>query len=188
MIIIDLDDTIFETKTMNPEVFKDSLSIIRKYYFREPDEKIDQILKELCEIPIDSVFKKYKTPQLIIQDFYRAISKMDYKSLNIKPFEDYKIFKNIEMSKILVTTGLKELQLAKISALGISGDFESIFIDDPRMNPRNSKLKIFKRILLESNLKAQSIWVIGDNPNSEISAGHELGMNTIQRSSDSKPR
>jgi len=39
------------------------------------------------------------------------------------------------MDKILVTTGLIELQQAKIKTLGIGADFKQIHIDEPRLEP-----------------------------------------------------
>ena len=92
------------------------------------------------------------------------------------------------MDKILVTTGLSELQNAKIDALGIRDDFTRIIIDDPRIEPRNTKYKIFQEILKSTNKSADQIWVIGDNPKSEIAAAYNLGMNTIQRKSNTKTR
>jgi len=86
--------------------------------------------------------------------------------LNIKAFEDYKVIKTFRKKKVLVTTGLRPLQLAKIKALGIENDFEEI--DDPRLIPRTHKIDIFAQILLNSGKKVEDIWVIGDNPESEI--------------------
>lgn len=185
MLILDLDDTIFQTNSINPKIIEPAISIIENYY-NSIETKVENIILDLWSKPIDIVFKKYKTPESIISDFYIEIEKIDYKQLKIKPFKDYQIIQSIKKRKILVTTGIQELQMAKIKALDIESDFESIKIDDPRLNPRKYKLDIFRKILDETEITPKEIWVIGDNPDSEIKAGKKLGMNTIQRKSETK--
>lgn len=187
MIILDLDDTIFETSSMNPKLFDSAISIVKKYYQNESIELSEEIVGKLWTDPADKVFDKYKTPEEIVQAFYNEICSVDFKELQIKTYEDYPVLREIETTKVLVTTGLTELQNAKINALGIREDFESVHIDDPRLIPRMHKYKIFSNILDHFNLQSEEIWVIGDNPESEIKAAHSLGMKTIQRLTKSKP-
>ncbi len=187
MLILDLDDTIFETKSMNPRIFDSAITVIEKYYGQNNlGVKPKEIIAELWSFPIDVVFEKYNTPESVSGDFYKKIGEIDFQELAIKTFDDYSEIKRFGKQKILVTTGLKELQLAKIKALDIEDDFDRIYIDDPRLIPRKHKIDIFRQILLESNKEAQEIWVIGDNPESEIKSGKDLGMKTIQRKSKSK--
>ncbi|MEM9848734.1 MAG: HAD family hydrolase [Bacteroidota bacterium] len=184
MLLLDLDDTIFETKSIDPAVFEPAFSIISEYYQSiEPAIVIEAITSELWSKPTDVVFQKYKTPHSIVLKFYEQLERIDHKALQIKTFEDYAVLQSIPQRKILVTTGLRGLQIAKIKALGIESDFEAIKIDDPRLNPRQHKIDIFRQILKVTALPPETIWVIGDNPNSEIKAGRTLGMRTIQRKS-----
>lgn len=187
MLILDLDDTIFETKSMDPKLFDPAISLVKDYYTKQDQEvKLTEIISSLWRNPVDYVFQKYNAPEDLVTEFYNRIGSIDYDSMQIKPFEDYIELDKLHFSKILVTTGLEELQRAKIRALKITDDFTSIHVDDPRLKPRNTKQEIFKNILYESSLEPEQIWVIGDNPESEIIAGKQLGMNTIQRRSKSK--
>jgi putative hydrolase of the HAD superfamily len=187
MLILDLDDTIFETKSINPRIFDSATLLIKSYYDQNGSTfKSEEIISDLWSFPIDVVFAKYKTKQSLISEFYRVISEIEFQELNIELFEDYKELRKIKKEKVLVTTGLKELQLAKIKALGIENDFSSIHIDDPRSVPRKHKIDIFREIHLGSKKAAHELWVIGDNPESEIKAGKSLGMRTIQRKSINK--
>ena len=187
MLILDLDDTIFKTKSMNPKLFDSAIDVVKKYYRTiEATALADKLIAELWSIPIDVVFSKYSTPKEIELEFYQEIAKIDFNKLDISVFEDYRFIQTITKRKFLVTTGLKELQFAKIKALEIESDFEAIYIDDPRLTPRNSKRLIFEQILQETQQSPHEIWVIGDNPDSEIKAGKDLNMNTIQRKSSSK--
>jgi len=180
MIILDLDDTIFKTSSIDPRIFDSAINTIKKFYNNE------NIIDELWEKPMDTVFEKYSIPNEVREEFYVKISEIDFKELEIKPFIDYSEIKQYGFDIILVTTGLTELQNAKIDALGIRNDFVDIFIDDPRTKPRNTKFQIFEQILRKTEKTKQEIWVIGDNPNSEIEAAYQLGINTIQRKSKSK--
>ena len=187
MLIFDLDDTIFQTNSMNPEIFESAISVLRDYYTTsESNVNLEELIARLWSHPVTVVFSKYNTPQDIVAQFYQAIASIDYSELDIKTYDDYKEINSFLCPKILVTTGFKELQLAKIKALGIESDFDSIYIDDPRENPRQEKLDIFKTILKESQKAPQEVWVIGDNPDSEIKAGNSLHMKTIQRKSATK--
>ncbi len=188
MLILDLDDTIFETKSMSSDIFDEPISVLRSYYSQQPDNNTDYIINELWTNPIDYVLAKYDTPSSIVEDFYNKIVEIDYRGLDIQPHSDYQTIREIDLPKILVTTGLKELQWAKIKALGIEEDFLSIHIDDPRENPRRSKSVIFSQIIIESDLQPKDVIVIGDNPDSELRAGNDLGMTTVQRQSESKSR
>ena len=181
MLIIDLDDTIFPTQSMNPAIFDPAISIVRDALQSRKTKAIaDTAIAELWTKPIDHVLAKYEVPNDVIAHFYQAIAEVDYQQLRITPFADYPALRAITQPKILVTTGLRELQVAKIKALGISSDFISIHIDDPRAQPRQHKQLIFEQIMRAQHLSPQQIWVIGDNPDSELKAGKELGMKTIQ--------
>lgn len=181
MLILDLDDTIFETKSMDSRIFNPAISILKEYYSTvNSDSELEEIVATLWSKPIDVVFLKYPVPETIVSDFFKEIEKIDSQKLNIIPFDDYKELIALPFRKVLVTTGIKELQMAKIKALGIEADFDFIYIDDPRLNPRQHKADIFKQLLNETNISPKDIWVIGDNPTSELKAGFELDFNTIQ--------
>jgi len=187
VLILDLDDTIFETKLMNPRIFDSAITLIKNHYEQNyRGLKYEEIIAELWSYPVDVVFAKYNTKKSLVTEFYKMIDEIDFQKLAIKTYEDYKAIKTIKIEKILVTTGLQKLQLAKIKALKIENDFDHIYIDDPRLFPRKHKIDIFKQILLGTKKEPQEIWVIGDNPESEIKSGKVLVMKTIQRKSNSK--
>ena len=187
MLIFDLDDTLFPTRSMDASIFEPVIESLKRHYrLNRSESSSEAVISELWSNPIDTVFSKYETPPSVIAQFYNGLAQIDYNVLSIQPFADYQVLSKISRRKILVTTGLKELQSGKIEALGIGSDFESIHIDDPRAEPRKYKLDIFQHVLKVNNITPQEVWVIGDNPNSELKAGKQLGMNTIQRLSPSK--
>lgn len=180
LLIFDLDDTLFETKSISEKSFKpifDKFDILlTKRYGKE---KTERIVSELWKFPFDFVSQKHKFGNKLNSEFASLINEFEYQ-LNIKTFKDFGIIQNLQQEKILVTTGFLKLQNAKIRDLGIEKEFSEIYIDDILDPKRIHKKGIFKNILLKKNIKPDLIYVIGDNPNSELKAGFELDLNTIQ--------
>ena len=80
----------------------------------------------------------------------------------------------------LVTTGFRRLQESKTKALGFAPLFTAIHIDAIVQPGRQGKHAIFAGILKTHRLKPEEVFVVGDNPDSEIAAGNRLGMRTVQ--------
>ncbi|WOC40130.1 HAD family hydrolase [Polaribacter sp. HL-MS24] len=178
-IILDLDDTIFPTKTMDKEVFDSFFNNLTECLQVEHDSsQINDIINELWIRPIDYVFNKHNVKYGLVLSAFDFFKTADI-NLNINPYSDYSYLKSIPQTKFLVTTGIKNLQLAKIKALRIEKDFEEIFIIDPIIDNQPKSL-VFKQIIENHNLLPSQIFVVGDNPDSEIKSGNDLQMITVQ--------
>ena len=178
-IILDLDDTIFQTKSMEVKVFDvffEHLFLSLKSGFNEAT--INEIIKDLWIYPWDSVIEKYNIPKELIYESICVLDTMDLK-LNISTYPDYHFIQQLSVPKFLVTTGLTSLQQSKINALNIRDDFEKIVINDTFLESK-TKLDIFKALVIEYNLTPEKTLVIGDNSESEIKAGNAMNMITIQ--------
>lgn len=183
MLILDLDDTIYPAASLSPQVLEPALSAIRDHYSRS---QADEIVAALWFKPIDVVVQQFNIPSQVIEACFEKLEQVPFDKIEIQPFEDYQVLRQFS-EKVLVTSGIHQLQHAKIDALGIKTHFKDIFVDDPRLQPRRHKLDIFKSILQQTQLSAEDIWVIGDNPTSELQAGKVLGMRTVQRKSPHHP-
>ena len=98
--------------------------------------------------------------------------------LPMQPFEDYRHIKTVDLPKFLVTTGFTKLQWSKVKMLGIEDDFVEIHIVDPETS-KQTKRDVFADIMKMHNYKPEDILVIGDDPESEIKAAIELGIDTF---------
>lgn len=178
-IILDLDDTIFQTKSMEVKVFDvffEHLFLSLSSSFNEAT--INEIIQDLWIYPWDSVIEKYNIPKQFIYESISVLDNMDLK-LNISTYPDYHFIQQLSVSKFLVTTGLTSLQQSKINALNIRDDFEKIVINDTFLESK-TKLDIFNALVIEYDLIPEKTLVIGDNSESEIKAGNAMNMITIQ--------
>lgn len=181
LLILDLDDTIFATQSMGPEIFAPVFQLLKDYFERTKNQEVAAaVLEDLWQMPFDSIVKKYSVPRKLQDQVLEKLEMLDY-DLKIQTFSDYPALVKIPVPKVLVTTGFSNLQEAKIDALNIRNHFEEIHIDDPFQKDRKHKRGIFQELISARKLSVASIWAIGDNPNSEIIAAKELGVRTIQR-------
>jgi putative hydrolase of the HAD superfamily len=182
MLILDLDNTIYNTLTINRTVFSPVIEVLKKYYGNKFNEtKANDVIGDFWTKPIDVVLKTHSPPKSIENAIFKSLENISFNDLKINPYSDYVYLKGIQQPKILVTTGYESFQNAKIKALGIENDFVGVYIDDPRASNRLFKAGIFEKIIYTYNKMPEEFWVIGDNPDSEITAGSKLGMKTIQR-------
>ena len=188
LLIFDLDDTIFETKSISHHHVSSILESFRtKIEPIFPTDQVASIMADLWKYPYDYVASKYQLEDSTNHLFTQAINNKEY-DLEIKPFDDYHLVKNLNISKVLVTTGFKKLQLAKIKALKIENDFNEIHVDAIDAKHRIHKSGIFKNLLQSTKRSPSDYFVIGDNPKSELKAGKELGFTTIQVAKFNQPK
>lgn len=188
LLILDLDDTLFETKTIEQHHVAPAIDAFISHasdYF--DSNQIDSILEDLWKLPFDTVSSKYAFSNSLNHLFISKINSLEYK-LDIQPFEDVHFVREIKASKILVTTGFQKLQHAKINALGFDNSFKEIHIDAIDDPNRKYKKGIFEELLNHHEYLNKRILVLGDNPLSELKAGRELGLSTIQVAKLDQPK
>lgn len=185
-LIFDLDDTLFETRSIDPShvepIIQSFIAHAGKFY---SSNELERIIKDLWKLPFDSVANKYQFEESLQHQFTNAVNGHKY-DLDINVFDDYHYIQEISHPKLLVTTGFRKLQLAKIEALGLETHFDQIFVDEIDSPERIYKKGIFCHILDSS--KSDEHFIIGDNPDSELKAGHQLGLTTIQVAKFGQPK
>lgn len=174
-IIFDLDNTIFPVASIGHKLFFPLLEIIEA----EGNHlgAIQEITTEIMRRPFQVIIKDFGFSNSLTEACVKLLAGLTYNE-PIEPFEDYLLTRSISCLKFLVTTGFTKMQSSKIEMLGIRHDFTEIFIVDPTMSGETKK-DIFKEIMDRYNLSPEDLLVIGDDLNSEIKAGKELGIKTI---------
>jgi FMN phosphatase YigB (HAD superfamily) len=180
-IIYDLDQTILPASAVPDSTFQPLFDAIRKANKgKVPDERLQEAFSELRYLAIDVISEKYGFSKEMDNAAKDALCNSDYK-FDLEPFEDYDAIKSIPGIKVLVTSGVKKLQQAKLDALEIEDDFDEVIIDDLYAENRPGKKEIFSAIAAKYKLNPDQVWIVGDNPDAEITAGNELGMITVLR-------
>lgn len=180
LLILDLDDTIFETRSIGTDHLKTTFNRFKEFAIDHYiPEILEQIENDLWLLPFDQVALKHRFPANLSQVLTRLINETEF-NFTIQPFPDFEYLQSLPCPKVLVTTGFKHLQEAKISALDIASTFETVYVDEIDAPNRLFKSGIFKRIIETSGLMPEHHMVIGDNPESELKAGRALGLTTVQ--------
>ncbi|MDR6942750.1 HAD hydrolase-like protein [Mucilaginibacter pocheonensis] len=180
VVIYDLDNTIYPVNAISKEVASpvfDTIIDVGKEYFT--NRRLREIMIDCYKIPTREIYKKYKFPAEMVSAVEMAFDKIriDYP---LNAYSDYPAIKRISDQRFLVTSGPFKFQNLKIDNLCIRQDFNEIFIHDDDEESCIGKMKIFSHILLYYGLDNEQVVVVGDSVGSEITAGNNLGLTTVQ--------
>ncbi|RYE18761.1 MAG: HAD family hydrolase, partial [Sphingobacteriaceae bacterium] len=172
-LIFDLDDTVYPIKPYADEMFAPLYELVKPHV---SEEILEAIKEDLLTTPFQKVADRYKLSHQLKQDGMQLSLDMGFDGA-LTPFEDYLPLRDLKIEKFLVTGGYTKFQKDKIKQLDISKDFKEIFIPDPAKS-NLEKADVFKQILNKYNYEPKDVLVIGDNPEAEIAAAKELGIET----------
>lgn len=174
-LIFDLDNTIFSVYSIGEDLFKPLFDLIEK----KPEFKggIEDIRKDVMRKPFQKVASNYQFSEMLTKESLDVLNRMTA-DLNMNVFDDYKATRGITCMKFLVTVGFIKMQEGKVRNLGIAKDFNEIHIIDP-IKSNKTKKEVFVGIVKRHHLNPANIVVVGDDPDSEIQAAQELGMQAI---------
>lgn len=183
-IILDLDNTIYPVSSIADHLFSELFNFLDQHIASEDIDYINNAKEDLKRIPYQKVADKYQFSERVKNKGLELLNNIEYK-LPMQPFDDYKHIREANITKFLVTTGFTKLQWSKVKMLDIEADFEAIHIVDPELSPLTKK-DIFASILAEYNYKPEDVLIIGDDPESEIKAASELGIDTFMYDPENK--
>jgi putative hydrolase of the HAD superfamily len=173
--IYDLDNTLYPVPVYAEKMFGSLFQLIEEngaFHGSMHDIRYDLMRK-----PFQVVAAKYKFTDALIQKGTCLLKALTYKD-GIKPFTDYPEIKNVPGERYLVTSGFFKLQWSKIRRMEIEGDFKEIHIVDLSVSP-DTKKDVFASIIERNNYKPSEVLVIGDDPDSELRAASELGIESV---------
>ncbi|MEQ8582115.1 MAG: HAD family hydrolase [Marinoscillum sp.] len=176
-LFLDLDDTIFPTRSIPDHISRPFFQAIRASNKHLTDADLNNAEQAMWNSPIHLVFQQYHFTEEMISGALSALEVANLTGL-IKPYPDYNLVRNLPCEKFLITSGFTQFQKKKIRALNISSHFREIMIDDPLLGGKG-KRDAFDRLIEKYQIQKKEILVIGDNPSSEIEAGNQLGLTTI---------
>jgi len=176
-LIFDLDNTIYPVSAIAGNLFEQLFAMIDEKAVHLSAETIDAAKDELKRRPYHLVAEKFDFGDELTDEGNNFLNGITYK-LPMQPFDDYEHLKQLPQTKFLVTTGFTKLQWSKVELLGIKNDFEEIHIVDPLLS-KQTKKDVFAGIIERHHYKTEEVLVIGDDPESEIKAATDLGIDTF---------
>jgi putative hydrolase of the HAD superfamily len=176
-LILDLDNTIYPVSPIANDLFDKLFALLDEC--AEKNDTIDWVnaKDELTRRHYHLVADKYNFGNELTEKGNNLLKDLAYEE-PMQPFAEYEHIRLSPLTKFLVTTGFTKLQWSKVKMLGIEKDFAEIHIVDPGLSTQTKK-DVFADILKRHDYTAGDVLVIGDDPESEIKAASELGIETF---------
>ncbi len=178
--IFDLDSCLVAATEIGPAIVAPIFNAIQEANLGDvaPDD-LEAAFTDCWRFPFDFVAEKYGFSSAMRAAGCRGFSQLEI-TQPLHGYGDLAVLDALPGKLFLVTSGFRRLQASKARALGIVPRFTGILIDAIDAGPTQGKRPLFETILKEHQLNPNEVLVVGDNPDSEIAAGNQLGITTIQ--------
>ena len=173
--IFDLDNTLYSVPEYADRMFKQLFSIIEESGDYKGD--LQEIKDQLMRVPIQKVADNFSFGKELKEKALEHLRQLTCDE-PIKPFKDYELIRGLPGDRFIVTMGFEKLQWSKIKAMKIEPDFTEIFVVDPDTSDK-IKRDVFEEIISKYGYATSDVFIIGDDPDSEVLAAQELGANPI---------
>lgn len=179
-IIFDLDSCLCEANEVGDHLFAPAFAAIRSAnHGAVPEAALQAAFAECWRCAFDAVARKYGFSEAMRAAGWAEFARTEVTE-PMRGYADLAVLRELPVRLFLVTSGFRRLQESKIKALGFAAWFSAVRIDAIDEPGRIGKAGIFAELLKEHRLKPAEVLVVGDNPESEITAGNRLGMATVQ--------
>jgi putative hydrolase of the HAD superfamily len=179
-LIFDLDSCLAAANEPGESLFAEAFQAIRSANKTEVSEgRLKAAFQDCWRFPFDFIADKYRFSPAMRAAGFAAFCQVEVRQ-PMHGYGDLDELAQLPAKLFLVTSGFRRLQESKIRALGIEPLFTAIHIDAIDEAGPKGKLRAFQSILRDHHLLPQEVLVVGDNPDSEIAAGNQLGIKTVQ--------
>jgi len=172
-LIFDLDNTIYAVSSIADRLFASLFQLLEES--GEVDHCLHAVKQELMRKPFQWIADKYGFSESLAKRGLHLLENLVYDG-PIRPFPDYPEVKKLPQKKYLVTSGFQKLQQSKIQKLNLEQDFEAIVVVDVNAT---SKKEVFAGLLQQHGYQPGEVLAIGDDPESELKAARELGIDAV---------
>jgi len=179
-IIFDLDSCLAAANEAGDELYAPAFAAIRRANRGDVSEdRLLQAFADCWRCAFDFVADKYGFSPAMRAAGWEAFRQTEVTQA-LHGYPDLGVVRGLPIRRFLVTSGFRRLQESKVRALGFASWFTAIYIDAIDEPNRAGKLGLFTNLLKAHRLRPAETWVVGDNADSEIAAGNQLGMETVQ--------
>ncbi len=181
--IFDLDNTLFDTRTIPRSITEPLFDALRAENHGEDavaGDVLERAFEDSWSIPFPQVAAKHGLPGRLLKHWADLHKDIRF-TAPLEPFDDVvEVLAGIEGHRILLTSGYPQVQRGKIDALGLRCFFDDILIDAADDPNRRGKQAMMAELMMRHQWQPSELLVIGDSASSEITAGRNLGITTVQ--------
>ena len=178
-VIFDLDNCLAAADEAGEQLFKPAFDAIRAAnHGRLSEDELSAAFADCWRHALDYVARKHHFSDEMYRAGFEVFRRIEVKQ-PLRGYGDLHVLRTLPWKRILVTSGFRRLQESKINALGIRGVFDEIHVHAIDEDAPGKK-ETFERLLSRHGWRPEEVLVVGDNAESEIAAGSELGMPTVQ--------
>jgi len=179
-IIFDLDNCLSAADESTRQVLEPVFQAVRQSNNgRLSDGALEEAFDDCWRNSFDVVAQRHGFSREMREAGWNAAAQAEV-TAPLQGYPDLGALRALPGKLFLVTSGFRRLQESKISALHIAELFAEVHIDAIDEKDRRGKRQIFADILAAHQLAPEEVLVVGDNPDSEIEAGNQLGITTVQ--------
>ncbi len=176
-IILDLDNTIYPVSSIAHHLFDKLFKLIDEDLGKHNRQAATKAKEQLTRRPYQHVADEYGFSDDLKNKGLQMLSSCTI-DIPMQPYDAYADLRTLTIDKYLVTTGFTKLQMSKVKMLAIAGDFKKVYVVDPELSNQTKK-DVFTGIMQNNGYTQADVLVIGDDPQSEIKAAIELGIDTF---------
>ncbi|NTE03596.1 HAD family hydrolase [Agrobacterium tumefaciens] len=175
IFFIDLDNTIYFTKPNEEQLMSGLYQFLDEQHLGISATQYQAAKNEMLRTPFQKVAEKYGFKPEAMENIIAFLNSREV-TKPLKPSDDYHLIKALKGRKFIVTAGFYKQQTSKVKMLGIADDFEQVCVVDVTVS---SKKEAFQKLIDQHELNKAEILIIGDDAESEIKYGLELGIETF---------
>jgi putative hydrolase of the HAD superfamily len=179
-IVFDLDNCLAPADAMGRDFLEPMFAAIRRANNGTvPDAMLDRAFEDCWRLALDVVAKKYGFTDAMLDAGWHVGQRLAVRG-PMNGYADLPELAHLPAKLFIVTSGFRRMQESKIDALGFRAMFAGVYVDAIDEPGRKGKDGLFREILDQHWLDPRTVLAVGDNPDSEIDAGKQLGMATAQ--------
>jgi len=179
-LIFDLDNCLCPARAVGESCLEPAFAAIRAAAPACFDAgRLRRVFRDCWTHDFESVCERHGLTPVMRATGFAAFGALEARSA-IAGYGDLPLLRSLPRPRFLVTSGFSRLQQSKVRALGLAAEFDRVFVDAVDLPPRKGKQGIFEDILADGTWRGPDVWVVGDNPDSELAAGRALGCTTVQ--------
>jgi len=179
-IIFDLDNCLVPGDAIGRAAYEPAFEAIRQANNGALNNaELAAAFADMWRHSLDDVARRHRFLPGMLEAGWQVFARMEARA-PMQGYADLSVLAELPVPRFLVTTGFRRLQESKIAALGLREYFTEIRIDVVDEPGRKGKQQLFHEIQQAHRYLSRQVLVVGDNADSEIRAGNNLGMTTVQ--------